>query len=239
MIGASDVVLDLAERVSHLADQVQTGAAEDNRLAAAQQRHGRLGAETRGLLALLERVHELNRLGTEWPDTPKLSSFQVSKASRDENWLVSSGGLNFLDGLTAITQSVGAVIAEKWVERLAESASAFPDNETLRLLRERGGDDDTLEAIDNLEHLSDDFAELRRQARPQHGDAEALKNLKTQVHAAWNRVRAGGELSTDRLELLKSVNSLAGKPLSQLSEEDFLWLKNSGSARSLIIRRRV
>jgi hypothetical protein len=35
------------------------------------------------------------------------------------------------------------------------------------------------------------------------------------------------------------VNSIAGKPLNEISEEDLLWLRNSGAAWSLIIRRRV
>lgn len=231
-------VLELAARVDALADRVQDVSAENTRSALAQDRHIRLADATRDLITLREQVQELNQLGTEWPETSKLSSFQVSKISRDEEWLVSPAGLSFLDALASIIQAVGHVVEDAWEERTDENASSFPDKATLRLLRERGGDDETLGSIDIMEHLSDDFDDLRRKPRPESGDANTLIELESRVAAAWDRVRAGGELSTDRLELLRSVNSAAGKPLSDLSEEDLLWLKNSGTAWSLIIRRR-
>lgn len=232
-------LLEFAERLEDLADRVQDRSSENARAAVAQDRHKRLIEEANVLDALLGQVRELNLLGTGWPEVPQLDGFKVSKAERDEQWLVSQAGLNFLDALTSISQAVGAVVEEAWEERIDEHASEFPDKATLRLLRERGGDDDTLEAIDTLEHLSHDFAELREKARPEPGDAELLTQLESQSAASWGRVRAGGELSEDRLELLRSVNSIAGKPLTEISEEDLLWLRNSGTAWSLIVRRRA
>lgn len=232
-------VLELADRVSMLADQVQGAIAEEGRRANLESRRARLRGATQHLNLDLLRVQELKVLGVEWAEVDALERFSTKRKSFTEAWLRSDEALTFIDGVEAIHAEVSASIAEAWQDRLDRAAPSFPDHATVRVLRERGGDDDTLGAVDALALLSADFADLKRKVRPDLGDAQELVRLEGEVAEAWDVVRGGTELSPERLELLKQVNSMAGVPLANLSDEDLLWLRQSGSAHSLVLRRRA
>lgn len=231
-------VLELADRVTQLADQVKDVATRDQCRATVQKRNARLSEQNRQLQALLAVVRELKDFDIEWPEVEWAAKLSTPKASFEEDWLSTEAALEFLDTLTKVRNQVNSAVETVWREHLAEVASAFPDKSTIRLLRERSDNDDTLAAVDGLEDLADDFGRLRSKTCPDVGDASALKELESQVNATWARVSSGHDLSPHRLALLRAVNSIGGHPLNDLNDDDILWLKNSGSAWSLVVRRR-